>query len=101
MDAQYNELSAAGTLLDRFDLHGAVVAMDVPHTQADTATLIQRGWRDNEFTAKNNMPTLHRDLNALLWPADHREDHGPQHADDCRHSHKRDRQVPEGGAGMR
>ncbi|WP_308340750.1 ISAs1 family transposase [Rhodococcus sp. USK10] len=67
VDAKSNEIPAARTLLNQFDLDGVVVTMDALHTQTDTATLITEAGGDYVFTVKANMPTLHRNHKALPW----------------------------------
>ncbi|MGW5153467.1 ISAs1 family transposase [Rhodococcus koreensis] len=67
VDAKSNEIPAARTLLNQFDLEGVVVTMDALHTQTDTATLITEAGGDYVFTVKANMPTLHRNHKALPW----------------------------------
>jgi len=67
VEAKSNEIPAARTLLEQFDLDGAIVTMDAMHTQTDTATLITGAGGDYVFTVKGNMPTLHAKLKALPW----------------------------------
>lgn len=62
-----NEIPAVRTLLEQFDLAGAVVTCDALHTQTDTATAIISAGADYVFTVKANMPSLHKHLKKLPW----------------------------------
>lgn len=66
--ARSNEIPAVRELLTAFtDLAGAVVTVDVMHTQIDTAVLITARAADYVMTVKANMPTLYRRLTRLPW----------------------------------
>jgi hypothetical protein len=68
--AKSNEIPAVRHLLRTFaDLAGAVITIDVMHTQADTAQVILSRDADYVMTVKGNMPTLYRQLKKLPWPA--------------------------------
>jgi hypothetical protein len=54
IDAKSNETPAARTLLEQFDLDGAVVTLDAMHTQTDTATTIIGA--GSTFPAQPNSP---------------------------------------------
>jgi predicted transposase YbfD/YdcC len=66
--AKSNEIPAVRELLKAFaDLRGAVLTLDAPHTQHDTAqAVIDRG-AAYVMTVKASMPTLYRQLKKLPW----------------------------------
>jgi predicted transposase YbfD/YdcC len=67
VEAKSNEIPAVRTLLESFDLTGAVVTVDAMHTQTDTARLIGDAGGDYVFTVKGNQPILYAACKALPW----------------------------------
>ncbi|QAY64839.1 ISAs1 family transposase [Xylanimonas allomyrinae] len=67
IDDKSSEIIAARTLIERLDLHGAVVTMDALHTQRETAAKIRAAGADFVLVAKANQKTLHARLKALPW----------------------------------
>jgi predicted transposase YbfD/YdcC len=65
-----DEIPAVRDLLKAFaSLASAVITIDAMHTQSDTAQVILGRGADYLMTVKANMPTLHRQLKKLPWPA--------------------------------
>ena len=62
-----NEIPALRTLLDTFDLTGAVITADAMHTQTAAATYIAGRGGHYVFTVKANQPGLYRRCRALPW----------------------------------
>ena len=67
VDAKSNEIPALRTLLEGFDLVGAVVTADAMHTQDAHAKYLHRRGAHYVLIAKANRPTLVRELTALPW----------------------------------
>jgi predicted transposase YbfD/YdcC len=62
-----NEIPALRTLLEAFDLVGAVITADALHTQTTTATYITDRGGHYVFTVKANQPGLFARCKALPW----------------------------------
>ncbi len=62
-----NEIPALRTLLDAFDLVGAVITADAMHTQTATATYVVGRGGHYVFTVKANQLGLFRRCKALPW----------------------------------
>ncbi len=70
VDAKPNEIPAVRELLKAFaSLAGAVITIDAPHTQSDTAQVITGQQADYVMTVKGNMPILYKRLKKLPWAA--------------------------------
>jgi len=67
VDAKSNEIPALRTLLEVFDLVGAVVTADAMHTQTTTATYITGRGGHYVLTVKGNQPGLLARCKALPW----------------------------------
>lgn len=65
--AKSNEIPALRTLLEAFDLVGAVVTADALHTQKDTATYITARGGHYVLTVKGNQPGLFARCKKLPW----------------------------------
>jgi len=62
-----NEIPALRTLLEAFDLVGAVITADAMHTQTTTAAYITARGGHYVFTVKANQPGLFARCKALPW----------------------------------
>src|SRR5665647_2319090 len=62
-----NEIPALRTLLEAFDLVGAVITADAMHTQTTTAAYITGRGGQDVFTVKANQPGLSARCKALPW----------------------------------
>ena len=67
VDAKSNEITAFVPLLDQLDLTGVVVTADAMHTQDAHARYLHRRGAHYVLIAKQNRPTLARELAALPW----------------------------------
>jgi len=67
VDAKSNEIPALRTLLEVFDLVGAVVTADAMHTQTATAAYITGRGGHYVLTVKGNQPGLFARCKALPW----------------------------------
>lgn len=67
IDDKSSEIVAARTLIERLDLHGAVVTLDALHAQRETAAKIRAAGADFVLAVKGNQKTLHARLKALPW----------------------------------
>ena len=62
-----NEIPALRTLLEAFDLFGAVITADAMHTQTTTAAYVTARGGHYVFTVKANQPGLFARCRALPW----------------------------------
>jgi len=70
VDEKTNEITVVKPLLGEMDLEGAVVTADALHTQKEAARfLVEDKKADYIFIAKDNQPTLRKDIEALNWAA--------------------------------
>lgn len=67
VDAKSNEITAFVPLLDQLDLTGVVVTADAMHTQDAHAKYLHGRGAHYVLIAKQNRPTLARELAALPW----------------------------------
>ena len=67
VDAKSNEITAFVPLLDQIDLTGVVITADAMHTQDAHARYLHRRGAHYVLIAKQNRPTLARELVALPW----------------------------------
>ena len=67
VDAKSNEIPALRTLLEVFDLVGAVITVDAMHTQTATAAYITGRGGHYVLTVKGNQPGLLARCKALPW----------------------------------
>jgi len=67
VDAKSNEITAVVPLLEPLDLTGVVVTADAMHTQDAHAKYLHRRGAHYVLIAKQNRPTLARQLAALAW----------------------------------
>jgi hypothetical protein len=66
VEEKTNEIPKLGELLAPLPLDGAVVTADALHTQVNSArTIVEDNHADYLFTAKDNQPTLRKDIAAL------------------------------------
>lgn len=67
VDTKTNEIPVARQLFPDLDLKGRFVSLDALHTQTDTAReLVLEAGADYLLTAKNNQPTVHKNIEQLL-----------------------------------
>jgi predicted transposase YbfD/YdcC len=87
-----NEITAIPALLDRIDVHGAVVTIDAMGCQKDIAKKIVDGGGDYVLAVKDNQPTLYAAVEAVFSDA---------RQDELRESPHRKHQTRETGHGRR
>jgi len=82
VDVKTNEITVVKPLLEEMDLEGAVVTADALHTQKEAARfLVEEKKADYIFIAKDNQPTLRKEIESLNWGAfspSAEQDHGRQ-----------------------
>jgi hypothetical protein len=67
VDTKTNEIPVAQQLFEDLDLKGRFVSLDALHTQTQTARdLVLEAGADYLFTAKDNQPTLHQNIQKLV-----------------------------------
>jgi predicted transposase YbfD/YdcC len=69
VDAKSNEITAFVPLLDQLDLTGVVITADAMHTQDAHAKYLHGRGAHYVLIAKQNRPTLVRELTSLPWMA--------------------------------
>ena len=68
VDSKTNEITVASELLKPLNLQGKIITADALHTQRETSRLIGEKGGDYVWIAKENQPTLHRDIAQLFQP---------------------------------
>jgi hypothetical protein len=67
VDTKTNEIPVARQLFKDLDLRGRFVSLDALHTQTETARhIVLEGGGDYLLTAKDNQPTVHKNIEKLL-----------------------------------
>ena len=68
IDEKSNEIPAAPQALKRLNLQGKIVTADALHTQRELSLVVVAAGADYVWTAKDNQPTLRRDIEQLFQP---------------------------------
>jgi predicted transposase YbfD/YdcC len=68
IDDKSNEIPAAPQALKRLNLQGKIVTADALHTQRELSLVVVEAGADYVWTAKDNQPTLRRDIGQLFEP---------------------------------
>ena len=70
VDQKTNEITVVKPLLEEMDIEGAVVTADALHTQKEAARyLVEEKQADYIFIAKDNQPTLRKEIETIPWGA--------------------------------
>jgi hypothetical protein len=95
VETKTNEIPVARQLFEGMDLKGRFVSLDALHTQTETARhIVLEAGADYLFTAKDNQPTVHQNIEKLL-PAP-KADFPPLASDAHAVPHSALRQKPSG-----